>query len=78
MPPRKGIIKVRNPARMSKILRKMDQLTVLWAKVESGATASLIVESSRIEISGPNTRTKGEGGIVRLIEFMVQKKPFYS
>jgi hypothetical protein len=42
MPPRKGIIRVKNPARTSRMLRKIDQLTVLRAKSDT-VVALLIV-----------------------------------
>jgi hypothetical protein len=44
IPPRKGSRRVTKPTRMSRILRKIDQLTVLLAKLEIGVAASLIFE----------------------------------
>jgi hypothetical protein len=54
-------MRVRKPARMSRILRKMDQLTVRWAKVDNGVAASLIDEILLNWDFGPDYFRQSEG-----------------
>jgi hypothetical protein len=66
IPPMKGINRVQKPARMSRILKKIDHPTVRWAKSEMGVAAPLIVESSkRCRLRGPRLRRFLKSRIVR-------------
>jgi hypothetical protein len=50
----KGIRRVQNPARISRILKKIDHPTARWAKSEIGVEALLMMESSkRCRLHGP-------------------------
>jgi hypothetical protein len=59
IPPTKGISKVQKPARMRRMLRNIDQLTVRWAKSEIGVAEPLMVKSSKgVRFRGPSVAGK--------------------